>query len=137
MKKDTMVEVAVVLLRIVTGFVFLQNGGLKLFGWFGGMPPGVELSTLLWVAGILEFFGGSAIILGLLTRPIAFVLAGEMAVAYYIGHASPQGHFFAPLINQGEPAVLLCFIFLFFAAYGAGKWSLDKILRDRGQTNSQ
>ncbi len=126
--RETLVGVAVFLLRVVAGIVFIENGGLKLFGWFGGMPGGMELSTLIFTAGILEFFGGLAILVGLFTRPVAFVLSGMMAVAYFIGHAS-QGHFFVPLANQGQPAVLLCFIFLFFAAYGAGKWSIDKKLQ--------
>lgn len=126
--QETCVGVAVFLLRVVAGIVFIQNGGLKLFGWFGGMPGGMELSTLIFTAGILEFFGGLAILLGFFTRPVAFTLSGMMAVAYFIGHAS-QGHFFVPLANQGQPAVLLCFIFLFFAAYGAGKWSIDQKLQ--------
>lgn len=126
MKMQGAVQIAVFLLRVVSGLLLLQPGGLKLFGWFGGMPSGVELSTLLVVAGCLEVFGGVAIILGIFTRPIAFVLSGEMAFAYFIGHF-PQG--FWPIQNHGEPAVLLCFIFLFFAAYGAGEWSVDALLR--------
>jgi putative oxidoreductase len=126
MNKEGAVQFAVFLLRVVSGLLLLQPGGLKLFGWFGGMPPGVELSTLLVVAGCLEVFGGAAIILGILTRPIAFVLSGEMAFAYFIGHF-PQG--FWPIQNHGEPAVLLCFILLFIAAYGAGEWSVDALLR--------
>jgi putative oxidoreductase len=122
------VQIAIFLLRVVSGLLFVQAGGLKLFGWFGGMPPGVELTTLVVVAGVLEVVGGAAILLGILTRPIAFVLSGEMAFAYFIGHF-PQG--FWPIQNHGEPAVLLCFIFLFFAAYGAGEWSLDALLFHR------
>ncbi len=112
---------------IVSGFLFLQAGGLKLFGWFGGVPgmKTVPLLTQLGVAGILEFFGGTAILLGLFTRPVAFILSGEMAVAYWQAHA-PQGPW--PIVNQGMPAVLFCFIFLFFAAYGGGDWSLDALL---------
>lgn len=124
MNKEKLIEMAVFLLRIVAGIIFIENGGLKLFGWFGGMPGATELSTLILIAGILEFFGGLAILLGLFTRPVAFILSGQMAVAYFIGHAS-QGYFYAPLVNQGQTAVLLCFIFLFFAAYGAGSWSVD------------
>ena len=136
MKKDQMVQIAVTLLRVVAGIIFIQNGGLKLFGWFGGMPGGGALPPLLMAAGILEFFGGIAILLGFLTRPIAFILSGEMAVAYFIGHAS-QGHFFVPLLNRGQPAVLLCFIFLFLAAYGAGRWSVDAALRRRRENNPE
>lgn len=122
MDKDKAVQITVFLLRVVAGLLFFQVGGLKLFGWFGGMPPGFALTPLLTVAGVLEVFGGAAIILGIFTRPIAFILSGEMAAAYFIGHF-PQG--FWPVQNHGEPAVLLSFIFLFLAAYGAGPWSLD------------
>jgi putative oxidoreductase len=125
MKMQAAEDVAVFLLRLVSGLLLFQAGGLKLFGWFGGMPPGVELSTLL----VVEVFGGAAMMLGIFTRPIAFVLSGEMAFAYFIGHF-PQG--FWPIQNHGEPAVFLCYIFLFFAAHGAGKWSLDTlVLRKR------
>lgn len=131
MKTEKFIPPAVFLLRVVSGLLFMQNGGLKLFGWFGGMPGGEALPPLMLAAGILEFFGGAAIMVGLLTRPVAFLLSGEMAVAYFMGHAS-QGHVFVPLMNQGQPAVLFCFIFLFFAAYGAGKWSIDSLLLKRG-----
>jgi putative oxidoreductase len=123
-------QITFFLLRIASGFLFLQAGGLKLFGWFGGVPgmKTVPLLTQLGVAGILEFFGGTAILLGLFTHPIAFILSGEMAVAYWQAHA-PQGTW--PIVNQGMPAVLFCFIFLFFAAYGGGDWSLDALLWGR------
>ena len=114
------------LLRIVAGLLFICPGGMKLFGWFGGMPAGVRLSPLLIVAGVIEVFGGALIALGLFTRPVAFIASGEMAFAYFIGHF-PQG--FWPIQNHGEPAVLLCFVFLFFAASGAGPWSLDHAIR--------
>lgn len=117
------------LLRVVSAYLFIQVGGLKMFGWFGGMPAGVEMNTLLWISAILEVFGGLAILLGIYTRPVAFILAGEMAVAYFIGHAIPAGHMLVPLMNQGELAVLLCFVFLYFSARGAGSWSLDAKLR--------
>jgi putative oxidoreductase len=124
-------QMAFFLLRIVSGFLFLQAGGMKLFGWFGGVPgmKTVPLLTELGVAGVLEFFGGTAIFLGLFTRPVAFILSGEMAVAYWQVHA-PQAPW--PIVNQGMPAILFCFIFLFFAANGAGGWSLDAWLRHRG-----
>ena len=134
MNKEKFVHISVFLLRIVAGGIFIENGGLKLFGWFGGMPGGESLPPLIMVAGILEFFGGIAILTGLFTRPVAFLLSGEMAVAYFIGHVS-QGHFFVPLLNKGQPAVLLCFIFLFFTAYGAGEWSIDAILKMRNANN--
>ena len=122
MNKEKQLDIAVFLLRVVAGLLFLQHGGMKLFGWFGGLPGG-EFSTLMIIAGILEFFGGLAVLLGFWVRPVAFVLAGEMAVAYFMAHI---GTAIWPIQNGGEPAVLFCFIFLFFAVYGAGKWSLGK-----------
>ena len=125
-------RIAWFLLRVVSGLLFLQAGGMKMFDWFGGVPaqfgghPAFMSQT--WIGGVLEFYGGVAILLGLFTRPVAFVLSGEMAVAYFQFH-QPQG--FWPIQNHGEPAVLLCFIFLFFAAHGAGDWSIDAILRRR------
>lgn len=118
------------LLRVVAGLLFMQAGGMKLFGWFGGMPDGkkLELMSQVGIGGILEFFGGIAIMLGLFTRCVAFVLSGEMAVAYFQFH-QPGGLF--PIQNHGEPAVLLCFIFLFLAAHGGGEWSVDALIRRR------
>lgn len=110
------------LLRIVSGLILICPGGMKLFGWFGGMPAGVPRTTLLTVAGVIEVVGGSLIVLGLFTRAVAFIASGEMAVAYFMGHF-PNG--FWPIQNHGEPAVLLCFIFLFLFANGAGPFSLD------------
>lgn len=121
-----------VLLRIVAGLLFLDHGGQKLFGWFGGFggQPGstVPLMSLMGFAGILEFFGGTCILIGLFTRPVAFLLSGEMAVAYFKAHF-PHG--FWPLQNHGEPPVLFCFIFLYFAAHGAGGLSVDAALGSR------
>jgi len=116
------------LLRIVSAFILICPGGMKLFGWFGGMPAGVPMTPLLWAAGIIEVVGGTLILLGLFTRPVAFIISGEMAFAYFIGHF-PSG--FWPIQNHGEPAVLLCFIFLFLWGNGAGPWSLDAWLRQR------
>lgn len=116
------------LLRIVTGLLFICPGGLKLFGWFGGMPPGVAMTPLLYVAAVLEVVGGALILLGLFTRPVAFILSGEMAVAYFKGHF-PQG--FWPIQNQGQPAVLFCFIFLFLWGNGPGPLSLDHLISRR------
>lgn len=128
MNRDRLVQAAYFLLRVVAGLLFLQAGGMKLFGWFGGMPSGhtLVLMSQMGIGAILEFVGGSAILLGLLTRPVAFILSGEMAVAYWQFHA-PHGAW--PVQNHGEPAVLLCFIFLFVAAQGGGDWSLDALLR--------
>ena len=111
------------LLRIVAGLLFICPGALKLFGWFGGMPPGVQLTPRLVAAGLIEVAGGVLIVLGLFTRPVAFIASGEMAFAYFMGH-SPNG--FWPIQNHGELAVLLCFIFLFLAASGPGPFSLDQ-----------
>jgi putative oxidoreductase len=128
-------QTTVFLLRVVAGLLFFQAGGLKLFGWFGGMPGGQSppLLSQVGIGGVLEFFGGIAIMLGLFTRPVAFIVSGEMAVAYWQFHA-PNGIW--PIQNHGEAAVLLCFIFLFFAAHGAGEWSLDELLRRRGQSGA-
>jgi putative oxidoreductase len=138
MKMNRVIQVTYFLLRVISGFLLLQAGGLILFGWYGGMPGQASPPPLLsqtGIGGILEFFGGIAIILGLFTRPVAFILSGMMAVAYWQFHA-PQGGW--PLQNQGMPAVLLCFIFLFIAAQGAGDWSLDALIRrKRGRTASE
>jgi putative oxidoreductase len=129
-------ETTYFLLRVMAGLLFSQAGGLILFGWFGGMPGQPSPPPLLsqvGIGGVLEFFGGLAITLGLLTRPIAFILSGEMAVAYWQFHA-PNGPW--PIQNQGIPAILFCFIFLYMAAQGGGIWSLDALLR-RHRTKSR
>jgi putative oxidoreductase len=120
------------LLRVVTGALFMQHGLQKLFGllvspdrpWHGAPPT----FSQLWFAGVLEVFGGALIALGLLARPVAFLLSGEMAVAYF------QVHFrrsFWPILNGGEVVVLYCFIYLYLFASGAGPYSLDALLRNR------
>jgi putative oxidoreductase len=110
-------------LRIVAAFLFMAHGTQKLFGWPADEPKqAAELMSLMGLAGVLEIFGGLLLLLGLFTRPVAFILAGEMAVAYFMAHA-PQG--FWPLLNRGEAAVLYCFLFLYLAAVGGGPWSLD------------
>jgi len=122
-------QVTYFLLRVVGGLLFSSAGGLILFGWFGGMPgqPGrPPLMSQMGIGGVLEFFGGIAIMLGLFTRPVAFILSGMMAVAYWQFHA-PNGAW--PLQNQGVPAVLFCFLFLHMAARGGGDWSLDALIR--------
>lgn len=127
MNREKAIQVTFFLLRIVAGFLFIQVGGMKLFGWLGGMPGGgtVPLISQMGLAGVLEVFGGAMIFAGLLTRPVAFILSGEMAVAYFQGH-QPKGTW--PVQNMGQPAVLFCFIYLFMAAYGGGPWSLDALL---------
>ncbi len=130
MNQEKFVSIAVFLLRIVSGYVFVLSGGVKLFNWLGG--TGMEsLPTLILVAGIIELVGGAMILLGLFTRYAAFVSSGEMAVAYFMGHVAPGGDILFPVANGGLPAVLLCFIFLFLAANGAGSWSLDSMLKGR------
>lgn len=128
---DRLVAVAHSLLRIVAGLLFACHGAMKLLGWFGGMPGasgGGGLTALLMVAGVIELVGGAAILLGLFTRPVAFIASGEMAVAYFMGHF-PKG--FWPIRNQGELAVLFCFIFLFLSAAGPGPFSLDHLIMRR------
>jgi putative oxidoreductase len=109
------------LTRVVFGFLFACHGAQKLFGIFG-MPRMIH-NPLMLTAGILEFGGGILVALGLFTRPVAFVLCGEMAVAYFKAHF-PHG--FWPIENKGEPAVLFCFFFLYLAVRGAGRMSLDR-----------
>ncbi len=120
-------------LRIVTGLFFMQHGVQKLFGWLGGMGGSgatANLVSMMGLAGVLETFGGLLFALGLLTRPVAFVLSGLMASAYFIAHA-PQNPW--PILNGGELAALFSFVFLFFVANGPGRFSLDRLLA-RGQS---
>ena len=111
-------------LRIVAAILFMSAGTMKIFGIPSGMPGGgtVPLISEIGLAGMLEVVGGLLLLIGLFTRPVAFILAGEMAVAYFQGHAM---HGFWPLINGGQPAILYCFIWLFFSSDGAGPWSID------------
>lgn len=138
MRLDRARQITVFLLRVVAGLLFLQAGGMKLFDWFGGIPAGVgghpPMMSQAWIGGVLEFYGGSAILLGLFTRPVAFILSGEMAVAYFQFH-QPGGAW--PIQNHGEAAVLLCFIFLFFVAHGAGSWSVNGFIRSRRRPANQ
>ena len=113
------------IMRIVVGFLFLQHGTAKLFGVpHIAMFDGLQLVSLMGVAGILELVGGSLILIGLCTRPVAFILSGEMAVAYFMAHA-PGG--LLPILNHGELAVMFCFVFLYLSAAGGGSYSLDGI----------
>jgi len=115
------------LLRIVTGYMFLLHGTAKLFhAPHVAMFDNLQLMSLIRVARIIELVGGALLLIGLFTRVAAFIMSGEMAVAYFMAHAS-QGHALVPMLNQGEGAVLYCFIFLFFAAAGAGTWSVDTV----------
>lgn len=110
-------------LRIVAGFLFFQHGLPKLFGGFGRDAP-VELMSQMGLAGLIEVIGGAMIAIGLFTSPVAFIASGEMAVAYFQAHL-PRG--FWPVMNGGELAALYCFVFLYFAATGSGKLSIDSI----------
>lgn len=124
-------------LRIVAALIFMMSGTMKLFAFPAGIPPDggtVKLASQMGLGGILETFGGLLLLLGLFTRPVAFVLAGEMAVAYFQFHF-PQS--FWPVINGGVAAVLYCFLWLFFSAAGAGPWSVDAWLKSRKEKTSR
>ena len=120
-------EIAYTLLRVVAGLMFAVHGAQKLFGFLGGrqMPVG----SLFWVGGVIELVGGLLIAIGLFTSWAAFLCSGTMAVAYFQFHY-PRG--FWPVVNEGQPAVLYCFIWLYMSARGAGPWSLDAMLRKSG-----
>lgn len=109
------------ILRIVTALIFMAHGTAKLLGF-----PASDMSpaafSLGWIAGVLELFGGALLVIGLFTRPVAFVLSGLMAAAYFIAHA-PQS--FYPVLNGGDAAILYCFVFLYFVLAGPGPWSVD------------
>jgi putative oxidoreductase len=118
------------IVRIVVALIFLLHGTQKLFGFPGPPPNGFPPAfSLLWVGAVLELVGGLLLMAGLFTRPVAFVLSGEMAVAYWMFHA-PRNLY--PTLNGGDAAILYCFIFLYFVFSGPGPWSLDaKLRRDR------
>jgi putative oxidoreductase len=123
-------------LRVIAAFLFIQFGTAKLYGLPAPIIPGgitAPFGTLVWYASVLETYGGLLLFVGLFTRPVAFLLSGEMAVAYFKGHA-PQG--FWPVLNQGHPAILFCFLFLYLSAAGAGPWSLDAF-RGRNRLNPE
>ncbi|HET7650258.1 MAG TPA: DoxX family protein [Gammaproteobacteria bacterium] len=115
-------------LRVVTAFLFMAHGTSKLFHYPSAAFGDIKLFSLIGLAGVLEAFGGGLVLLGLFTRPVAFILSGEMAFAYFMAHA-PGG--FWPLLNHGEAAVFYCFVFLYFAAAGGGSWSLDRFIRKK------
>jgi putative oxidoreductase len=116
------------ILRIIAALIFMEHGTQKLFGFPPSDRPQPELFSLLGLAGVLEFFGGILLVLGLFTRPVAFILSGQMAVAYWMAHA-PQSFF--PILNGGDAAILYCFVFLYLAVAGGGAWSLDNARRER------
>src|SRR2546425_13011233 len=112
-------------LRIVTAFLFMQFGMAKLSASAAASMPGggtAPIASLAGIAGLLDTFGGLFLLLGLFPRPVAFIVAGEMAIAYFLGHA-PHG--FWPVLNQGHPAIMFCFVWLYISAAGPGPWSLD------------
>lgn len=118
-------------LRIIAAFLFIQYGGGKILGWPAAVMPGggtAPLASQAGVAGLLELGGGALLLVGLFTRPVAFVLSGLMAFAYVIGHA---GGGFWPVLNGGAPAVIFCFVWLHISAAGGGPWSLDALRRRR------
>jgi putative oxidoreductase len=126
------------LLRIVLAYLFIQVGTAKLFALPAAVMPGggtAPVGSLPWVAGVIEVIGGPLMLVGLFTRPVAFVLAGEMAVAYFYGHARMLGHWLWPVLNMGQTAVIYSFLFLYLSAAGPGPWSLDALLARRRSTN--
>jgi putative oxidoreductase len=129
---STLANVTLTALRVMAGLLFVQHGAQKLLGVLGGFggTPGATapLVSMMGFAGIVELVGGLLIAVGLFTRPVAFLAAGQMAAAYFMAHA-PQSFF--PVQNGGEPPVLFCFVFLVFAAIGAGPWALDALLTRR------
>jgi len=129
---------ALAVLRIVTAYLFITHGTAKLFGIpHVAMFDGTPVFSLIGIAGVLELVGGAFLLVGLFTRPVAFILSGEMAVAYFVGHA-PRGSVLVPMLNEGELAVVYCFVFLFMAAAGAGDWSVDALRsRDPGMTRPE
>lgn len=117
------------LLRIMAALLFMEHGLMKLFHFPAPQPGAPDpLPMILTVAAWLEVVGGGLLVLGLFTRPVAFLLSGQMAVAYFMAHM-PQG--FYPALNGGEAAVLYCFVFLYLACAGGGEWSLDAQVRKR------
>jgi putative oxidoreductase len=114
------------ILRIVAAFLFMAHGGQKLFNFPPSAHPMAHLPPLMLAAGVLEFFGGLLLLTGIFTRVVAFVLAGEMAVAFFTQHL-PRG--FWPILNMGELAVIYCFVFLYLAAAGGGPWSVEQLWR--------
>ncbi|WEX11990.1 DoxX family protein [Chelativorans sp. AA-79] len=118
------------ILRIVAAFLFLEHGTQKLLG-FPASEFSPDMLFLPWIAGLLELVGGVLLILGLFTRPVAFLLSGQMAVAYWMAHA-PQSFF--PVLNGGDSAILFCFVFLYLVFAGPGVWSLDHMLKYKSAT---
>ncbi|MDR3689732.1 MAG: DoxX family protein [Fimbriimonas sp.] len=117
---------ALSLLRLICGAQIVQHGAQKLFGILAAHTPGPAPFSQMWIGGVIEFVGGILLIIGLLTRPAAFLLSGTMAVAYFQFHA-PKSFF--PVVNEGDLAVTFCILFLFLVFAGGGSWSLDSVFR--------
>lgn len=130
MSNERAIQIAYFLFRVVTGMLFMQHGGQKIFDWFGGIPAEFggrpDLLSQSGVGGMIEFGCGLLVMIGLLTRPAAFLASGTMAVAYFQFHFKAEK--FWPMQNGGEAAVLFCFIFLVIFAFGGGPWSLDSMV---------
>lgn len=128
--RERWTDLFLAMLRVVAALILMQHGSQKLFHFPPSGAPGpvapLVLMSQTGLAGILEFFGGMMLLIGLFTRPVAFILSGEMAVAYFQVHA-PRA--FLPIVNRGELAVVLCFVFLYLAFAGAGSWSVDGLMR--------
>ncbi len=133
---DRYTPYAIAALRIATAIIFMLHGTQKLFGFPAPPPSGrPPLLSLFGIGGVLELVGGFLILIGLFTRPVAFLLAGEMAVAYWMAHA-PRNLF--PVLNGGDAAILYCFVFLYFVFAGPGPWSLDALMgRESGDTSAR
>ncbi len=115
------------ILRIVAALIFIEHGTQKLFGFPAAPANGYpEVFSLFWWQGVIEVAGGSLLLLGLFTRVVAFILSGNMAVAYWMVHAPKD---FYPALNGGDAAILYCFVFLYMAAAGGGAWSVDRLLK--------
>ncbi len=125
--KGGFADITLSLLRVVSGALFMQHGAQKLFGVLG-REEAVAVVSLMGLAGALELVGGLALVLGLYTRPVAFILSGQMATAYFMAHFSQA---FWPIMNRGELPILYCFLFLFFSAAGGGSYSLDGLVRKK------
>ena len=128
-KLDPHTDKALAGLRIVAGLMFMQHGAQKIFGFPAPAMGPFEIASQIGIGGVLELVGGALIVLGLFTRPVAFILSGMMAVAYAQFHWQFGGASFFPMVNQGELAALYCWVFLYLAFAGPGSWAVDHVLK--------